>query len=186
MFLIMPGSAFANSSISASERGNPGDILVGGTSVYSDTDTFELPKKGPGANVPVGERNFEQFEPKRPKEPSSPLQRLALWLAPVSIPRHVNVVYPHLPRGILMSQVEVATRPVSPTAPSPRAPSSQVPSSPAPSPPISGELARTTTLADLVPGFPLSDVNVEELADFLPDIIKNFVEERRMDRIVQN
>ncbi|CAI7597163.1 unnamed protein product [Penicillium viridicatum] len=89
---------------------------------------------------------------------------------------------------------EVATRPASPTAPSPRAPSSQVPSSPAPStapstapsPPISGELARTTTLADLVPGFPLSDVNVEELADFLPDIIKNFVEERRMDRIVQN
>ncbi|KAJ5426368.1 hypothetical protein N7465_001438 [Penicillium sp. CMV-2018d] len=76
---------------------------------------------------------------------------------------------------------EIAARPASPPAPSPRAPSSQVPS-----PPISGELARTTTLADLVPGFPLSDVNVEELADFLPDIIKNFVEECRMDRRVQN
>lgn len=85
-----------------------------------------------------------------------------------------------------MPQVEVAARPASPPAPSPRAPSSQVPSSPAPFPPISGELARTTTLADLVPGFPLSDVNVEELAVFLPDIIKDFVEECRMDRRVQN
>lgn len=49
-----------------------------------------------------------------------------------------------------------------------------------------GELARTTTLADLAPGLPLSDADVEELAATLPEIIKNIVENRRLDRKVEN
>lgn len=43
-------------------------------------------------------------------------------------------------------------------------------------------LAHQMTLASLIPRFPLSDQEAEELASFLPEIIKNFVDERRLGR----